>query len=330
MNILVTGAAGFLGQALIRKLESAQLHRVTGSVRKVTPGAAESSRLIAVGDLAESTDWTDALVGVDVVVHLAARAHILDGGDDLSEFDRVNVRAALGLAEQALRSGVRRFVFISSIGVNGAQTEGKAFDEYSPDAPHAIYAESKQRAEELLRNRLWGSAMELVIIRPPLVYAGHAPGNFQRLLKLVASGMPLPFGLTNNQRSMVSLNNLADFISLCIDHPAAANEVFLISDGSDVSTKEIVSFLAEGMGQKPRLFPVPDFFVRCAAAIVRKPALYTQLFRSLVIDSSKARTLLGWVPLQSPADALREAGECYKLQQTGSRFGSTKNGSSKK
>ncbi|MGE8178733.1 NAD-dependent epimerase/dehydratase family protein [Pseudomonas fluorescens] len=316
MNILVTGAAGFLGRALIGKLDSANIHRVTGSVRKLVAGGVESDRMIEVGDLSKSTDWTKALDGVDVVVHLAARAHILDAGDDQSEFDRVNVKGAVNLAEQALKSGVKRFVFISSIGVNGAYTEDKAFDESSPASPHAIYAESKRRAEELLWKVVQGGSMELVIIRPPLVYAAHAPGNFQRLLKLVESGIPLPFGLTNNKRSMVSLDNLTDFISLCIDHPAAANELFLVADGADVSTKEIVCLLAEGMGQRARLFPVPEFIARVCSSMVGKASLYTQLFRSLVVDSSKARTLLGWMPLQSSSEALRDAGKRYRSRRS--------------
>lgn len=315
MNILVTGATGFLGRALIDRLGSASTHCVTGSVRKLVAGAVEPGRRVAVGDLSGGTDWTEALEGIDVVVHLAARAHVLDAGDDQSEFDRVNVDGAVNLARQALKSGARRFVFISSIGVNGAYTEAKAFDETSPASPHAIYAESKRRAEELLWSVVQGTSMELVIIRPPLVYAAHAPGNFQRLLKLVESGIPLPFGLTNNKRSMVSLDNLTDFISLCIDHPAAANEMFLISDSVDVSTKEIVCLLADGMGQRARLLPVPESLARICAAMVGKTSLYTQLFRSLAVDSSKARTLLGWVPVQSTAEALRDAGKRYKSRR---------------
>lgn len=315
MNILVTGATGFVGRALIRTLEAAQIHSVIGSVRNGKQSSDGSTQVIAVGDLSEETDWTVALENIDVVVHLAARAHILDGVDDLAEFNRVNVRGALRLAEQALESGVKRFVFISSIGVNGGQTRGEAFSEGSIAAPHAIYAESKQRAEDQLRSRLSNSDMELVIIRPPLVYAADAPGNFQRLLKLVASGVPLPFGMTNNQRSMVSLENLTNFITLCIDHPAAANELFLISDGVDVSTKEMVSLLAEGMGKKARLIQVPDFVARYAFAILRRPKLYTQLYGSLVVNSSKAQTSLGWIPPQSPSVALKQAGRLYKTRQ---------------
>ncbi|MDP9688949.1 UNVERIFIED_ORG: nucleoside-diphosphate-sugar epimerase [Pseudomonas mohnii] len=312
MNVLVTGASGFLGRALIDRLSKATVHHVKGSVRKFDNEAVDSNHTVAVGDLSAGTDWSEALKGVEVVVHLAARAHVLDARNDQSEFYRVNVEGAVNLAEQALKSGVKRFIFISSIGVNGAYTEGSGFDESSPDAPHAIYAESKRKAEELLWHLVQGSSMELVIIRPPLVYAAHAPGNFQRLLKLVASGAPLPFAMTDNKRSMVSLSNLTQFIDLCIDHPAAANELFLISDGDDVSTKDIVKLLAEGMGQRARLFPVPAPIARVCSFMLGKTSLYTQLFRSLVIDSSKARRLLGWAPQQSSSVALKEAGLRYK------------------
>jgi nucleoside-diphosphate-sugar epimerase len=312
MNILVTGASGFVGRALISRLETEQRHHIVGSVRKSTGDAIGSAKIVSVGDISEKTDWTSALENIDVIIHLAGRAHVLNGGNNLSAFNRVNVDGTMRLAEQALEFGVKRFIFISSIGVNGSQTHGEAFTECSALAPHATYAESKRQAEEQLRAKLENSTMELVVIRPPLIYAANAPGNFQRLLKLVASGMPLPFGITRNKRSMVSLNNLIEFIFLCIDHPAAANETFLISDGVSVSTKEIVRLLAEGMEMKARLFPFPDSFARLAFLILRKPTIYTQLYGSLVIDSSKARTLLGWVPIEDASRALKEAGCAYK------------------
>ncbi|MFU2328100.1 NAD-dependent epimerase/dehydratase family protein [Pseudomonas sp. NFX98] len=312
MNVLVTGATGFVGRALIDRLNGEGLHHVKGSVRKLGNDVVGSSQTVAVGDISATTDWSEALEEVEVVVHLAARAHVLDASDDQADFHRVNVEGAVNLAQQALKSGVKRFVFISSIGVNGAYTENKAFDESSPNAPHAIYAESKRSAEQMLLELVQGSLMELVIIRPPLVYSAKAPGNFQRLLKLVKSGIPLPFAMTNNKRSMVSLGNLTDFISLCIDHPAAANELFLISDGDDVSTRQIVSLLAEGMGRRVWLLPFPASIAQVGARMLGKSSLYTQLFRSLVVDSSKARELLGWVPRQSTSVALKEAGMRYK------------------
>lgn len=316
MNILITGATGFVGRDLISKLDSDKNYKVVAAVRRSNSKLVGSAKKVVVGEISERTDWSAALESVEVVVHLAGRAHVLNDGNDLSAFDRINVDGTLRLADQALKFGVKRFIFVSSIGVNGSQTHGEAFTECSAVAPHAVYAESKRKAEELLRSKLEGSTMELVVIRPPLVYAATAPGNFQRLLKLVSSGIPLPFAITDNKRSMVSLNNLTDFISLCIEHPAAGGETFLISDGISVSTKEIVTLLAEGMDIKARLFPLPDCLARLAFTILRKPTIYTQLFGSLVIDSSKARTLLGWVPVEHASKALKESGFAYKHTQS--------------
>lgn len=312
MNILITGATGFVGQSLISHLAADERYQIFGSVRRLDPVSISSVNLIAVGDISSETDWTSALENVDVVIHLAGRAHVLGDVNNVAAFKSVNVEGTLRLAEQAIASGVKRFIFISSIGVNGSQTYSEAFTESSAVAPHAIYAESKRQAEDLLRSKLQNSTMELVIIRPPLVYAVNAPGNFQRLIKLVATGLPLPFGITKNKRSMVSLKNLTDFISLCIEHPAAAQETFLISDGMDLSTKEIVSFLAEGMGKRPKLLPVPDIFAQFALTILRKPSIYVQLYGSLVVDSSKARTLLGWNPVEPASTALKAAGASYR------------------
>ena len=178
-------------------------------------------------------------------------------------------------------------------------------------APHADYALSKLEAEQGLRELVQGSDMQLVIIRPPLVYAGDAPGNFQRLLKLVASGVPLPFALVDNRRSMIALENLVSFIGLCVEHPAAANELFLISDGTDVSTPQIISNLAKGMGRNSYLWPLPDSLMRWGASLLGKQAMYSQLCGSLAIDSRKAQNLLGWRPVVSAADALQQAGREY-------------------
>jgi nucleoside-diphosphate-sugar epimerase len=312
MNILITGATGFVGRSLISRLHVDQRHQIIGSVRKLNENSIGLDKVVAVGEISEKTDWANALENIDVVIHLAGRAHVLNDQYNLSSFNRINVDGTLRLAEQALEFGVKRFIFISSIGVNGSQTHGEAFTECSIVAPQAMYAESKKQAEDLLKLKLENSSMELVIIRPPLVYAANAPGNFQRLLKLVACGLPLPFGITDNKRSMVSLNNLTDFISVCVEHPAAANETFLISDGVNVSTKEIVNFLAEGMGKKVRLFPLPNCLARFAFTLLRKPTIYTQLYGSLAVDSSKARTLLDWEPVEHASKALKEAGLGYK------------------
>jgi nucleoside-diphosphate-sugar epimerase len=254
------------------------------------------------------------LKGVDIVIHTAARLNVVseNGADSLAEFTRVNFESTVSLARQALTAGVKRFIFISTVGVNGSSTKAAPFDEASVPEPAGEYAYSKYEAEQGLRALLEGTQMELVLIRTPLVYAAHAPRNFGRLLELIASGVPLPFALLNNQRSIVALENLVEFISLCSSHPKASNELFLISDGVDISTARMVRTLAESMGSKTRLLPVPDFLIRLAALLTGKGSMYTTLCASLRVDSSKASKLLGWVPVLTPHQALQLAGRQYK------------------
>lgn len=317
MRVLVTGAKGFVGSAVFDRLRTDASITVAGAVRSLPTGGVAAGDYFEIGDMGPDTDWSSALEGVDVVVHLAARAHILNDttADPLSAFRRTNVEAALALAKTAIEKGVKRFVFISSIGVNGNATDTAPFSESSVPAPHADYATSKHEAEAALKQLTSDSAMELVIIRPPLVYAAHAPGNFRRLLKLVASGLPMPFGMVKNQRSLVALENLADFIITCVRHPAAANELFLISDGEDVSTADMLRLLAQGMGKKQMLLPVPPALLGGLATAAGKKSLYIQLCGSLQVDSSKCRKLLQWTPPVDSRQGLVEAGRQYRLER---------------
>lgn len=317
MRILVTGAKGFVGSAVLEQLQAYESISVTGVVRSLPVEDHAQGIYHAIGDMGPDTNWSAALEGVDVVIHLAARAHILNDTDTdpLSAFRRTNVGAALALAKMAIEKGVKRFVFISSIGVNGNVTNGVPFSETSSPAPHADYATSKHEAEQALKQMTSGSGMELVIIRPPLVYAAHAPGNFRRLLKLVASGLPMPFAMVKNKRSLVALENLADFIITCARHPAAANEIFLISDGEDVSTAEMLRLLAQGMGKRQVLLPVPVPLLGGLAVAAGKKNLYTQLCGSLQVDSSKCRELLGWTPPVAASAGLIEAGRRYRFER---------------
>ena len=309
-RILLTGSTGFVGS---------RLHAVLGStysvvaVSRLPQIASDGSQTIGVGDLSGDTAWGSVLQGVDCVVHVAGRAHKLNDKceNPLLAFRKVNVEASLNLAQQACDAGVKRFIFISSIGVHGVNTTGAPLDEHSPLIPHADYALSKLEAENELKDVSIKYGMELVIIRPPLVYAGNAPGNFQALLKLVASGLPLPFRGVKNKRSIIALENLVDLVSLCVEHPAAADQTFLASDGVDVSTSQIIRYLAKGMGHEARLFPVPDGVVSRVARLIGRETTYDQLYGSLVIDSSKARGLLGWTPPVAPDEALVEAGKDY-------------------
>ncbi|WP_417694278.1 NAD-dependent epimerase/dehydratase family protein [Pseudomonas sp.] len=315
-SIVITGATGFVGRALVEKLQGDSDYKLTLLVRKKVDLFLSGVDQVFVpsekpfrGPLSISKGAT--------VIHLAGRAHILDDKSErpLHEFRLVNVEATIDLARQAIEAGAKRFIFVSSIGVNGSVTHSAPFNEDATPQPHADYAVSKLEAECALRVLVEKSSMELVIIRPPLVYAAHAPGNYQRLMRLVSTGLPLPFGTTKNLRSLISLENLVDFIFLCIEHPAAANELFLVADIRPVSTSEIITSLAQGMGMKPRLFSVPDFLLRTGARIFRKQSIYSQLCGSLVIDSSKARNLLGWTPPISVIDALHQSGRKYIMQK---------------
>lgn len=313
MNILLTGSTGFIGSALLSRLLAEP------GIEVFEAGRQPSSRkhYACVGKLHTDTDWSQALKGIQVVVHLAGRAHGLDSADSdtPAAFQAANVDGTLNLARQAAAAGVQRFIFISSIGVNGAQTHGQPFSETSVPQPHAAYALSKYAAEQGLLELTWHTSMQLVIIRPPLVYAAHAPGNFRRLLRLVASGVPLPFAAVDNQRSLLALENLMDFIYRCIDHPAAAGELFLLADGVDLSTAQMVRYLREGMGQPVRLFALPMALQRGCATLLGKRALLDQLCGSLCVDASKGRQLLGWQPPVTPDQALRQAGRQFKALQ---------------
>ncbi|RQB75644.1 NAD-dependent epimerase/dehydratase family protein [Pseudomonas aeruginosa] len=313
MRVLVTGATGFVGKALSASLALHSEFDVIGATRSISsPNAL--GKLVPIGEISAETDWGPALKDVDIIVHLAARAHVLSDGsaDPMGEFRRVNVEGTVALAKQAIAAGVKRFIFISSIGVLGARSSRIPFDEASVSAPHADYAISKLEAEQRLWQLLEGTSVELTIIRPPLVYGAHAPGNFRRLLRLVASSAPLPLGRIENQRSLIALENLVDFIFRCITHPAAANQVFVIADCATVSTTEIVRLLSLGMGRRCLTIWVPRFLARFFALLIGKSGLYTQLYESLVVDTRKAQELLGWVPPISTKDALVKAGQEFK------------------
>lgn len=307
MNILITGTTGFVGTALTEQVSS--FYDTIVLIRTQNNALSSNIQQLVTANIFEA-NLPD---NIDVIIHLAGRAHILNEQttDPLSEFRKVNVEGTLQLARQALDKKVKRFIFMSSIGVNGSVTMQQPFTEDALPQPHADYAVSKLEAELELKKLFAGSDTELVIIRPPLVYAAHAPGNFARLLKLVASNLPLPFAGTKNKRSFVALENLVDFIQTCIEHPNAANQTFLVADQSHISTRELVQYLKQGMGKTPYFVYIPQSLMKLGAACVGKSKLYEQLFESLEVDASKAQKLLGWTAPLSTQQAMRQAGQNY-------------------
>ena len=263
-----------------------------------------------VGDLGPTTDWLGALQGLDAVVHCAGRAHVMTdtATEPLTAFRTVNMDGTLNLARQAVDAGVKRFVFISSIGVNGAQTAlGRSFSETNKPNPHNAYALSKWEAEQGLLRVADETGLEVVIIRPPLVYGYGAPGNFGALMRAVQRGWPLPLGTVCNRRSLVALDNLVDFIVTCITHPQAVNQTFLLSDGQDLSTTELVRGMAKAAGVPARLLPVPVWVLQTGATLLGKGNAVQRLCGNLQVDISKAKQLLGWVPPVSVDEGLRRA-----------------------
>jgi nucleoside-diphosphate-sugar epimerase len=264
-----------------------------------------------VGAIDGETDWTDALIGVDVVIHLAARVHMMKdkAADPLAVFRTINVAGSLNLARQAAAAMVKRFVFISSVKVNGEATlPGRPFAADDIPAPLDPYGVSKMEAEQGLRQIAAETGMEVVIIRPPLVYGPGVKANFAALMRAVQRGWPLPLGAVHNQRSLVALDNLVDFIVTCVTHPQAANQTLLVSDGQDLSTTELVRGLARAAGVPARLLPVPVWALQAGgASLLGKGDVIQRLCGNLQVDISKARNLLGWVPPVCVEEGLRRA-----------------------
>lgn len=301
--ILLTGATGFIGRAISAALLANGItHLSTVRARHSQETLiADGLRWIEVGDINAQTDWQTPLAGVRTIVHCAARAHVLSecATDALAAFREVNVDGTLRLARQAAEAGVQRFVFLSSIGVNGSQTL-VPFDEAATPHPHDAYSVSKLEAEQGLLDLAAQSVMKVVIIRPPLVYGPGAPGNFATLVRWVQRGLPLPLGAVHNQRSFVALDNLVSLVLLCADHersPLAANQVFVVADGEDVSTSTLLRKLARAAGRPSRLLPLPVSWLRVVASLMGKRALADRVLGNLQVDASKARTLLGWQPV---------------------------------
>ena len=307
MNVLLTGATGFVGKSVARALTSRRDIVLTSSVRSERLSAQGVN--VVTGDICGETDWSEALRRQDAVIHAAAHAHVMDDekSSSLEAYRRVNVQGTIRLARQSIEFGVQRFIFISSIKVNGEQTQPNCpYTEEDTPAPLDACGLSKLEAETGLLDLARETGLQVVIIRPPLVYGPGAKGNFARLNQVVAQGVPLPLGFVRNRRSLVALGNLVDLIMTCLDHPAAANQVFLAADGHDMSTTELLRELAVAMGKPSRLFPVPRELLLLGATLLGKKAVAQRVLGSLQVDISKARNLLGWSPPLTPQEGLQQ------------------------
>ena len=313
-RLLLTGATGFLGTALTKRLADEPDIDLVLALRRESSGLATGIQSFVVGNLDATTDWSSALSDIDVVIHTAARAHVMKDTavDPLIEFRKVNLEGTMALARQAVKSGVKRFIFISSIKVNGEETMiGKPFTADDVPAPMDPYGVSKAEAEQALLDLAATTGMEVVIIRPVLVYGPGVKANFRMLMKWLSKGTPLPLGLVRNKRSLVALDNLVDLIITCIDHPAAANQVFLVSDGEDLSTTELLQRVGKALGKSARLIPVPASLINYAAMLFGKRDVSKRLLDSLQVDITKTCKLLDWAPPVSVDVALKRTAQSF-------------------
>jgi len=311
-KILLTGSTGFIGKSVLQRLITSGFY-VSVSVRRALIDSLPSVTQHLIADIGENTDWSSPLFGCDTVIHCAGQAHKINDVTmtSLQLSHSINLHGTINLARQAANAGVKRFIFISSIGVNGAQTFDRPFSEVDIACPHSFYAMSKYEAELQLISLSKKTGLEVVIIRPPLVYGKNAPGNFKALLKFIMGGWPLPFGGINNRLSLVGIDNLTDFILTCSMHPKAANQIFLISDDEDLSTTRLVRCLVNNSGIQNRIFYVPVFMLQLCFRFLGKSIMAQRLFGNLQIDITKAKTLLEWSPPISVDEGLNRSVSNY-------------------
>jgi nucleoside-diphosphate-sugar epimerase len=316
-RVLVTGAGGFVGHPLCREL----LHRGY-QVRAATRSHNQSfaaGETVAIGDIDGGTKWADALRDVEIVIHLAARVHVMKdkAADPLAEFLKVNLYGTSNLARQAADAGVKRLVYVSSVKVNGETTEAQPFTETDEPDPHDPYAVSKQQAEQAIQNIARDTGLEVVIVRPPLVYGPGVKGNFLSLLAAVDKGVPLPLAGVHNERSLLYVGNLVDALIACARHPAAAGQIYLLSDGEVNSTAKLVGKIARALGRSNRSFYFPPGLLRAAANLLGRGAQVDRLLGSLRVSDKKIRGELGWAPPYSMEQGLRATADWYCAHRNG-------------
>lgn len=302
MKILITGSDGFVGKTLCKILQQ----RGIDNVQAVRKNASTSK--ISVGNLSAETDWRHALSNCTCVIHLAARVHVMDeqAGDPLAAFRAINVEATMNLARQAVAAGVKRFVFVSSVKVNGEETFDLPFTAFDTPAPLDPYGQSKLEAELALQALALETGLEVVIVRPPLVYGPGVRANFVNLMKLVKKGLPLPLGAIHNRRSMVAVENLADLLVLCSWHEQAAGQIFMVSDDCDISITQLLRQLSHAMQRRNLLLPVPAGLIAGAARLLGKSAIANRLLGSLQVDIKHTKDRLQWQPPLSMPLALQQ------------------------
>ena len=296
-SVLVTGANGFVGRRLCLEM-TRRGYTVRAAVREPNRTFSLAGEVVVVGDIGQHTDWSAAVAGVDVIVHLAARVHVMREKvlQPLDAFRAVNVVPTERLARAAVTRGVKRFVYVSSIKVNGEATTDKPFAPDDVPYPQDAYAVSKWEAEQVLRRVAKEMGLEVVVVRPPLVYGPGVGGNFLRLLKLIERGIPLPLASIDNRRSIIYVGNLVDALIACTARPAAAGNAYLVSDGEDISTPQLIGELARLMRRSARLWPFPSVLLRSAGWLTGKAAEVERLIGFLQVDSSRIRSELDWTP----------------------------------
>jgi len=312
-KVLVTGATGFVGRHLCDSLFSSG-YVVTGATRTLQSGLTPRNYEVRItGDIGAPIDWVPVLRDVDYVVHLAARVHVMSevAKNPLTEFRRVNSVGSAKLAESAAATGVKRLIYVSTIKVHGEKTMGRPFcfaDRVAPGDPYAI---SKLEAEQALSGIAEDKGLEIVILRPPLIYGPGVGGNFLRVLSLVSSGIPLPLGMIRNARSMLAVTNLCDVVQLCLEHPDAVGRTFLVSDGVDISTPGLFRMIGNAMDKPARLLPAPEKLLRLGGKIFRRSNEVARLCDSLQVDIENTKDVLNWSPRTTLQDGIRSVVDWY-------------------